>query len=483
MTHHAQSHDSSRRRLLKASTLGFGGAVAAGALGNLLLPAGRAHAADYKALVCIFLYGGNDGMNMVVPTDATRYPQYSGVRGKVALPQAKLLPLAGSDFGLHPSMAALQTAWNEKRLAPLFNVGPLQSPLTKAQYQAAPPNSATVPSNLFSHADQQTLWQTGTATPLTRTGWGGRAAETLVTANPVISTGANGRFGVSSSAMPLVIPGPGGSFGAIELAPDSWRLTQPQALSRANTLRTMYRQTQTSQLGTAFAKIGDNAFDASARLGGIIKTLPGDSNANAAINAGFAPLIANGTISTPLGAQLYQIAKLVAARDTVQGDRQIFYAELGGFDTHSGQVYSDTTTGPHADLLKQVAGALAAFDAAMKNLGLADAVTSFTQSDFGRTFKPNTQSGTDHAWGNHQLVVGGAVKGGLTYGTYPELVLGGADDVASSGSEMQGRWIPTTSVDQYAATLLGWFGANDGQLNTILPNLPNFGANRRLAFL
>jgi uncharacterized protein (DUF1501 family) len=167
----------------------------------------------------------------------------------------------------------------------------------------------------------------------------------------------------------------------------------------------------------------------------------------------------------------------------VQGNRQIFFAQLGGFDTHANQIGGTVLVGNHANLLKEVGDSLACFHNAMKAMALADAVTAFTQSDFGRTFTPNNSSGTDHAWGNQHLVIGGAVKGGLTYGTYPTLALGGPDDVGVDSWELQGRWIPTSSVDQYAATLLSWFGADAGQLDTVLPNLGNFGSARTLGFL
>jgi uncharacterized protein (DUF1501 family) len=202
----------------------------------------------------------------------------------------------------------------------------------------------------------------------------------------------------------------------------------------------------------------------------------------AAIDTAFASLISGGNVVAGLPRQLYQVAKLIAANATVQGNRQIYFAQLGGFDTHGNQIGADSLVGQHANLLKSVGDALACFYNAMKALGMADAVTAFTQSDFGRTFTINNSSGTDHAWGNNHLVVGGAVRGGLTYGTYPQLVLGGPDDVGQDSWELQGRWIPTTGVDQYAATLLGWFGASEGQLDAVLPNLRNF-TTRRLGFL
>ncbi|MEP6876942.1 MAG: DUF1501 domain-containing protein, partial [Burkholderiales bacterium] len=430
---------------------------------------------------CIFLYGGNDGMNMIVPNDSARYNQYAAVRKGLAIPQASLTPLGGVSYGLHPAMAALGTAWSAGHLAPVFNVGPLSQPLTKAQYRAASANSGVLPSSLFSHSDQQILWETGSSDSLTRTGWGGRASETLATVNPVISVAGSARFGLTALQTPLVLPGPGATFGAYGLqAGDTWA---PQ-LARKAAIDALYAQAQDADLGDAYTAAQRNAFAMSTRLADLVKTQPGEAGASAVIDAAFASLTANGKITTGLGQQLYQLAKLIAGNATVQGNRQIFFASMGGFDTHGNQLVTGTPLeGDHARLLKQLGDALGAFYAAMKNLGLGDAVTSFTQSDFGRTFAPNNSTGTDHAWGNQHIVLGGAVKGGTTYGSYPDLVLGGANDVGQDSWELQGRWIPTTAVDQYAATLLGWFGASESQLDTVLPNLTNFGAARKLAFL
>ena len=471
-----------RRRWLQASGLA-GGTLGAGALANLLLAPRPVYAANYKALVCVFLYGGNDGLNMIVPTDTSRHTQYRNVRQALAIPQASLVPLAGSNYGLHPAMAALKPAWDEGRLAPVFNVGPLAAPLTKAALRAAPANSSLIPDNLFSHSDQQILWETGSADSLTRTGWGGRAADTLATVNPVISVGGNGRFGLSALNAPLVLPESGATFGTYELSSADNRLNYPPIAARAAALRALYSQAQDNDLADVYARMQRDAFTVSDRLGALVKTQPGDASAVAGIDAAFASLTTNKVVAPGLARQLYQAAKLIAGNATVQGTQQIFFAQLGGFDTHGNQVATSATDGEHARLLKGVGDALAAFYNAMKNIGLGDAVTTFTQSDFGRTFRPNNSSGTDHAWGNQHLVLGGAVRGAATYGAYPDLVLGGNDDVGVDDWELQGRWIPTTAVDQYAATLLGWFGASDSQLDAILPNLANFGANRKLGFL
>ena len=470
-----------RRRWLTRSGATLAGALGAGTLGNLMLNAGPAYAADYKALVCIFLYGGNDGMNCIVPTDTARYGQYAGVRAGLAIPKASLVPLGGVPYGLHPALSALGGVWAEGGLAPVFNVGPLFAPITKAQYRAAAVNSELLPDSLFSHSDQQVHWETGTTRANTRTGWGGRAAEALATVNPVISVAGTARFGLSSLQPPLVLPGPGATFGAYDINPPP---TWGPRIARKAAVDAMYAEAQEVALGDVYTGMQRNAFAMSDRLGALVKTRPGDASASAVIDAAFAPITANGRIGSNIGNQLYQLAKLIAGNATVQGNRQLFFASMGGFDTHGNQaVTGNSLEGDHARLLQQLGDALGAFYNALKNLGLGTAVTTFTQSDFGRTFAPNNSSGTDHAWGNQHLVMGGAVRGGATYGTYPELVLGGANDVGVNSWELQGRWIPTTSVDQYAATLLGWFGATDGQLDAVLPNLRNFGTARRLAFL
>lgn len=465
-----------RRQWLKFTGRTLAGALGLGGLASLLHTPVQAQS-GYKALVCVFLYGGNDGLNTIVPTDTTRYQQYASVRGPLALPRSALIPLGGSDYGLHPAMAALAPVWSQGHLAAVFNVGPLYAPLTKAEYRNAPANSPLIPDALFSHSDQQLLWEAASTSAMVRTGWGGRAADALATANPVISVGGNSRFGLSTLTAPLVLPGPGATFGLEGLSDTSWA---PVAARKA-AVQALYAGDHPHALLDAYMRQQRDALAVSERLGTLVKTVPSDPQASTAINQAFAPLISDGNISSSLGQQLYQVAKLIESRATVQGERQIFFASLGGFDTHGNQIGSSSTTGEHARLLGILAQALACFHQAMLNLGLAQNVTLFTQSDFGRTFKPNNSAGTDHAWGNHHLVMGGAVAGG-TYGRYPELVLGGPDDVGVHGWEQHGRWIPTLSVDQYAATLLRWFGASDAQLDTILPNLRHF-SQRQIGFL
>ncbi len=472
--------DQPRRQFLQragslATALGLGGAAS-------LASVRPAHAADYRALVCVFLYGGNDGQNMVVPNDASRHAQYAAARPGLALPRAALLPLGNTGYGLHPALAALQLAWQRQALAPLFNVGPLFAPVTKAEYLAAPANSPLRPDNLFSHSDQQTLWESATTSAQARTGWGGRTAQALATTNPVISLGGNGRFGLSDQQPPLVLPGPGDTFGANSLQPSD--LGWAPMAARKQAIDALYAQPLAGVLASAYARQQREAFLVLQRLGALVARQPLTAGSSAALDTAFAPLIANGRLTTPLARQLYQVAKLIEGRATVQGDRQLFFVQQGGYDTHANQALSsDPLDGQHARLLKELGDALAAFDRAMVAIGMDQAVTSFTQSDFGRTLAGNSSQGTDHAWGNHQLVLGGAVRGGTTYGQFPQLVLGGPDDVGVQSWERHGRWIPTSSVDQYAATLLAWFGVSDAMLDSVLPNLRNFGSARNLAFV
>ncbi len=470
-----------RRALFTHSGLGLASAMGVGTLGNLLT-AKPAHANDYKALVCIFLYGGNDGLNTIVPTDTSRYELYKLARANMALPVSSLTPMANIGFGLHPAAAALSAIWAEGKLAPVFNLGTLYKPLTKAQYLAEPGYSSMLPENLFSHFDQQILWENASTGVSLRTGWGGRASVEMATTHPVISVGGGARFGASNQGLALMVPStPGAHFGAYGLQNQDRGYHDNTARQAAVTA--LLSQNQNSVLGAAFANVSRQSFSVAERLNGLIKIKPGSTGAIAAIDTAFAPIMRNGEITTDLGRQLYQVAKLIAGNTTVQGNRQIFFASAGGFDTHATQIDpGNPLQGEHAARLKEVCDAMACFYNANKAIGMGGAVTTFTQSDFGRTLAANKSDGTDHAWGNHHFVIGGAVQGGVTYGTYPDLTLGGPNDVGVNNDEKHGRFIPTTSVDQYVATLLSWFGATDTQLGNVLPNLRNF-ATRKLSFL
>jgi uncharacterized protein (DUF1501 family) len=445
----------SRREFLKS----LGAFSAAGMVSNLDLIGGFAHAnaqqaTDYKALVCIFLYGGVDGNNVLIPADSAGYGQYSAVRtvaSGINLPLASLntiQPLSSpTPFGLHPSMTEMKTLFDQKKLAVLCNVGTLLQPTTKADYVAG----RYRPANLFSHSDQQNEWQAAVYDQNSRTGWGGRLADRIAGMNgsipfPVItSTSGITLFMTGTGKSPLSIP-TSGSFG----------LQGYNTSNAANTARKAALQQLLDMDGDNLfvgnaSDIAGTAIDLSATVSPII------SNSASSIQGLFTGK--NNSIAQ----QLLAVAKLIEARNSIGIKRQIFFVSLGGFDTHTNEVNTQKT------LFDQLSPALKAFYDATVQLGVADNVTSFTLSDFGRTFKPAAGQGSDHAWGNHQLIIGGAVKGGDLYGQYPALQLAGANDVTA-----EGRWLPTTAVDQYAATLATWFGLPAADQATVLPTLGKF---------
>lgn len=416
---------------------------------------------DYKALVCIFLFGGNDGNNVVIGADTAGYTEYSAVRGAASginIAQSELLTIQPKNtsrvFGLHPSLAKVHPLFASGQLAVLANVGPLNRPTTKAAYLAGTDN----PYQLFSHADQQAQWQTTFSDEPSRTGWGGRLADAVKSMNgsaamPVsTSIAGNVLFAQGSATSALTVPS-SGTFGLSDNGTNSIARARQQAL--AALLGEGRDHTLVMETADGLA----NAINLSTIVNPVI------SATNTTIQSLF------NTTGNSLALQLQQVAKLIAARDTFGVKRQVFFVSLGGFDTHTGQLNTQV------NLLTQVGDAMKSFYDATATLGVADKVTSFTLSDFGRTFKPAAGGGSDHAWGNHHFIMGGAVKGGAMYGTFPTLALTGPDDVSS-----EGRWLPSTSVDQYAATLATWFGVTDAQLSTVLPNLSAF-PTKNLGFL
>jgi uncharacterized protein (DUF1501 family) len=416
---------------------------------------------DYKALVCIFLFGGNDGNNVVIGADTAGYTEYSAVRGAASginIAQSELLTIQPKNtsrvFGLHPSLAKVHPLFASGQLAVLANVGPLNRPTTKAAYLAGTDN----PYQLFSHADQQAQWQTTFSDEPSRTGWGGRLADAVKSMNgsaamPVsTSIAGNVLFAQGSATSALTVPS-SGTFGLSDNGTNSIARARQQAL--AALLGEGRDHTLVMETADGLA----NAINLSTIVNPVI------SATNTTIQTLF------NTTGNSLALQLQQVAKLIAARDTFGVKRQVFFVSLGGFDTHTGQLNTQV------NLLTQVGDAMKSFYDATATLGVADKVTSFTLSDFGRTFKPAAGGGSDHAWGNHHFIMGGAVKGGAMYGTFPTLALTGPDDVSS-----EGRWLPSTSVDQYAATLATWFGVTDAQLSAVLPNLSAF-PTKNLGFL
>jgi uncharacterized protein (DUF1501 family) len=438
-----------------------GALAASAAFGQLGALASRAATAnDYKALVCIFLYGGNDSNNMIVPIDTAGYANYAKLRSTIALPQQQLLPLPVSggtaQYGLHPALPGLQSLYKARNLAVVANVGTLVEPLTKTQYLSS---GTPKPDNLFSHIDQQHQWEASISnTPSLTSGWGGRLSDQLASLNvsatvpPMISTGGNNLFVTGATSQALVIP-TAGAFTLNGFSNGSADVVRRSALSQ------LLGIDHADILTKAAQGIMTDALNSSAALNPIL------TKTDSALTKYFEGMNSN------FSQQLLAIAKVIEARGELGARRQVFFATLGSFDTHTGQLYRQEA------LFAQLDAAVTAFHGAMAGIGAGSSVTSFTLSDFSRTFRPNTGGGTDHAWGSHHLVIGDAVRGGQIYGTMPSLELGGPDDAGS-----EGRWIPTISVDQYAATLATWFGAGASELANVLPNLAAFSP-RTLTFV
>ncbi len=444
-----------RRNFLK----GLGAITAANTLPGLSLMNAYAQAAnDYKALVCVFLYGGNDANNMVVPVQAAEYGVYATGRGSLALPQSSLVPLAqasGTRFGLHANLAPLQQVWANGDMALMLNTGPLVQPITRAQYQS---NRSTRPQNLFSHDDQQEQNQSAIPNNQATVGWGGRLADRVQVMNagasvPMnISVGGNDIFLRGQTVSAYSVP-TGGNFG---LTTTGGSAAQQQA--RRTALQALFALDRQNQQVRAAADVISSAVNASTALNTVIN------------NAASAAAPAFQGLNTGLSRQLFAVAKMIEGRATLGLRRQVFFAQTGGYDNHQNQLVDQ------GNRFNELGPALRAFYNALVALGMQDQVTLFTLSDFGRTLRVN-DGGSDHAWGNHHIVMGGAVRGGQAYGTFPNLALGGPDD-----TDRDGRWIPTTAVDQYAATLAKWFGVPDADIPAVVPNIARF-PTRDLGFM
>jgi uncharacterized protein (DUF1501 family) len=432
-----------------------------------------AQSSPYKALVCVFLFGGNDSNNMVLPY--TNYSDYDNVRGGAvfAVPQAALTSFQinppstpGLTFALHPKLGepfgttgnpTLYDLWQQNRAAVVCNTGPLIRPVTRDEYRAG----AARPYQLFSHSDQQNLWQTSYANSPRPTGWGGKTIDML--------GGSGGNFPAIASIAGVTVFSTGQNTRPLVLSPAPTRLDATLKLFKPGNDQALLdalmhdRDDPMPALVHGAAQITTDALAASALLSGD-------------------PTLVTQFPDTNLGRQLNQVAKLISLRSQLGVSRQIFFASLGGFDTHTGQGAYNTNNG-QAGLLLQLSQAIGAFYRATVELGASNDVTLFTSSDFSRTFVPGGGStGTDHAWGSHQFVVGDSVVGRNFYGQFPPLVLGDGLDTDAGGGA-RGRWIPTTSVDQYAATLADWYGLPSDRRSDVFPNIANFNPNQILGFM
>ena len=452
------------------SSLRLMGAAASPANGPQLPARAGALPSDYKALVCLFLQGGNDANNLIIPT-GSGYAAYAAARSNLALPQTGLLPLAprtsdGRTWGLHAAVPELHSLFGSGRAALLANVGTLVYPTTKDQYAKA---TVPLPPQLFSHSDQQVQWQHSVPDKPTPTGWGGRIADLLNAFNAnneismSISVAGKNTFQVGSTVSQYAI----NTSGAVTLTGGASSKTSADGV-RFAAQKDLFGAAQSALLGAAFAGVSKDAITSAELLNTVLAASP-------TINTPF-PLQADGRNFTSAGGQLRMVARLIGAGPTLGLKRQIFFVQLGGWDTHASQVDNATpTSGTHAALFSQISEAVSAFYDATIELGAEKQVTLFTASDFGRTYRSNGD-GSDHGWGSHHFVVGGAVKGGDLYGRMPTLTVGGPDDTT------QGRWIPTTSVDEYAATLATWFGVSATDLPIVLPNIGRF-AKPNLGFM
>lgn len=498
-------HD--RRRFMKMMAM----AAATPMVGNLMQAAYAAGPYnDYRALVCLFLFGGNDSHNLIIPMGA-EYAGYASGRGNLAIPQANAIPitpgLAGRSFGCHPSLSGLANIFNtDKKLACVNNVSVLLQPTSLTQYNA----DTMLPPQLFSHSDMQSHCQTGRADFPAETGWGGRLADLIESANgnsqvsTSITVAGQSLFHKGNSAVAYAVSGWGNTRSTIVKRMRSYRNWDNYSPVRPNPQGVFESQFNVPRFNKLEDQWGDLAARALATgefVNGTLYNLDSggnpirDASGNVSEKFAISPappstfINASGvTQNNRLAGQLRSVANMIAARDVFGVKRQIFFVSLGGFDNHGDQFKnSNNTTTPilsglHADLLKQVDQALTWFYNWTVSQGLANNVTTFTLSDFGRTLTSNGL-GSDHGWGGHNLVLGGAVQGGKFYGgpntgqEFPTIALGTTTDVG------QGRLLPTTSIDEYGATFAKWMGAANSELNTVFPNLSRFSRTTGMSFL
>jgi uncharacterized protein (DUF1501 family) len=433
-----------RRQFLKTSSKFLSGAAAIPLLPRLMCSSALAQesTSSYKAIVCLYLSGGNDGNNTLIPTDQY-YADYAAGRQGLTISRSSLQSLSktssGRTFGLHPSLRNMASLYNQGHASWLANTGPLSTPSTKTSLT----QGASVPLGLFSHQSQATEWQSAITQSASVSGWAGRLADRLASTMSnssvpmIVSTAGWSLLGVGNTTSAAAL---GNGTNTVEVL-NSLQLLSPYISQMTDTdasnhLLSKIAGMQSGMLATT------NALNRAVQMGGNFSTV---------------------FPRTSLGSQLEAVAKSINGHSAVGASRQIFYCQQQSYDTHITQL--QTQQNNLADLDTSVA----AFVSAMQEIGMFDNVLLFTMSDFARAQVPNSTGGTDHGWGNHHLIVGGAVKGRDVFGTFPSLILGGDDDLKNTG-----LWIPTTSVSQYAATLSSWLGAQASDISSVFPELANF---------
>lgn len=411
---------------------------------------------SFRAMVGVFLFGGNDGWNMLVPTDAGTYRAYAASRQSVALPMEALSALNGSGLALHGAMSSLVPLWDKGSMALVLNAGTLAVPMDKSTYLA---RSDLRPTNLMSHADEQEHWQGLRAQTANRDGFMGRVNDLLGASAvpPLMSFAGNNIALIGQRARPLVLPVTG-----VQTRPQSGNSAAEAVID------SFADGTALGTLTDATAQEMKRAFDMSAATASVLGSAGG-------VGGYFVDPATGAELSSGVARQLKRVARMIEARSAFGHDRQSFFVSQGGYDTHDNQAASgDLGTGTQANLLRDLALALSAFYNAMQALGLSENVTTFTMSDFGRTYKGNTQLGTDHAWGNNHLIIGGGVRAQGVFGRYPDPTLGGADDIGTDG-----RFIPSTSQEEYLGAILRRHGVADADMPYVVPNWATWSSNGR----
>lgn len=443
----------SRRNFLQktamlATATGLGRIGMLNARAQTTPPAGPS---DYKALVCVFLLGGNDGHNMIIPTSGQAATNYRTFRGSLSIPDnnTTVLPVTaknGAGYALNSGLASLHPLWAQGKMAVVANMGMLVKPLNRDDYMQS---KITVPTNLFSHSDQMVSMQAGEPFGSSGSGWAGRIADATRAMNaaatfpPAISFAGSALFCSGNIVQSTsLIPGYNLAGDGLAAWPASAANAKAQALQEIIQLNS----------GVSMIQSANDVRADAVELNGMLTGLSGGEDYDSKSFPG-----------SNIGKQLQQVAQIISLRASTGMRRQVFFCAINGFDTHSGQSWQQM------DLLRDMSDAVFAFHNAMGKMNLADKVTTFTASEFGRSLQPSG-TGSDHGWGNHQIVVGGAVKGGDVYGTFPSLLLNGLDTTGN-----RGVLIPTTALDQFGATLASWFGVSDTDMASVFPHLANFG--------